>query len=96
MRKNIDIQMDMDYTSIKPHVYSQSYDHKRNIGKNFLFENEKNHKIILNIRAEKIKWNANDTTWTLNNYEIRKLYKDIEVGDNVILKKKMKPKTKFL
>lgn len=58
------------------YIFIQSFDLKRNTGYNFSTEVYDGNKIKSKLTAEYINWNEKDSTFTLNKYKIRRIFKN--------------------
>ena len=72
------------------YVFLSSYDHKKNIGYNFVYERIEKLKLKTKISSYSIKWNQEDSTYSLSEYRM----KEIREGSD-ILKNGLKMDTSF-
>lgn len=61
------------------YIYMQSFNKKRKIGYKFTLEKFNNRKLISKLQSDYIKFDTINQDWEINNYTIRKFYKDYEV-----------------
>jgi lipopolysaccharide export system permease protein len=65
------------------YVYMENFNLRREQGYGFSMEKFDNNKLVSKLNANRINWNEETNTWTLENYKIRRFHEDgqtIEVG----------------